>query len=178
MMQNARGRKSQSVRPHAYPATIGRGLTKQFECQSLRCGTEPLGKSPDGALSFSLRHSSAAGMRFEQPIDVPRYRWRPILRQFPPGAHRPIKALAGFRGIPQMRRPASATFSSAQALATCSLPHRKQNRKCLENDHSVTFFHHLASERGTADIAGPSNHTRTSRAHHGGSRLRSEERTR
>jgi uncharacterized protein DUF2735 len=100
-------------------------------------------------------------MRLEQPIDVPEYRQRPILRQFPIVARHPIKAVAGSRSIPWMRHRASATFGPAQALVTCSLPHTKQNRECLENNHLVTFFDQLASERGAADIADPSNRTRT-----------------
>ena len=61
--------------------------------------------------------------------------------------------------------PCSATFSQAQALVSCLLLHRKQNRFCASNEHGVIFFSSDCILRGRVKYQ-PGNHTRTSRAHH------------
>lgn len=53
--------------PHAYPATIGRRITKQLKCQSLHCGIairrEQLILSTHRRFTtFKLRQSSAVGI--------------------------------------------------------------------------------------------------------------------
>jgi hypothetical protein len=59
----------------------------------------------------------------------------PILQQFWRPHRFAIKAAAAPGNIQQEHRPRLATFASAQALAICSLPHTKQNRKCLRIRH-------------------------------------------
>jgi len=82
----------------------------------------------------------------------------------------PIKAAAPIRDICEQTCRSSATFAPAQALVICSMPHRKQNQRRLENMHCVTFIEQLASARKRT-ISQISNHRRTSRAHRDGSRF-------
>jgi hypothetical protein len=54
-----------------------------------------------------------------------------ILQQFRTARRLPIKGAAALGNYPQEDRLLLATFVLAQALVICSLPHTKQNRKCL-----------------------------------------------
>jgi hypothetical protein len=179
MMQNARGRKASRLSPtRTRPPSAG-NLPSNLNANQRGAGSDFWGKVQTAHCHFGCDIGARLACEPRGQVRLEDRGHRPIPRQFRLGAYRPIKALAGFRGIARTRRPVPATFGSAHALVICALPCTKQNRNCLDNDHQVTFFDHLASKRGTADIAGPSyyssNHRRTSRAHDGGSRLRSEE---
>jgi hypothetical protein len=52
----------------------------------------------------------------------------------------PIKASALAGNNRQQAELGSATFALAQALIICSLPHRRQNRKCLQIVQQMTFL--------------------------------------
>jgi hypothetical protein len=51
-----------------------------------------------------------------------------------------IKAASTTGNIHQFDGLSSATFALAQALIICSLPHRQQNRKCLQNTQKMILF--------------------------------------
>jgi hypothetical protein len=127
-------------------------ITKQLKCQSLQCESDPCPVCPARLASFSLRHRRAADMPVGGPKTTPGAGQSPILRQFRALPGLPIKAAAPPRNNRHGERPSLATFAPAQALVMCPLPHTKQNQKCLQNIHSVTFFDHLASAEGTDDI--------------------------
>jgi hypothetical protein len=89
-----------------------------------------------------------AGMRQRRAVDNAASRSNPADRRgIPPDSvaarSEPvsaIKAAAIARNIRHQRGATSATFALAQALAICSLPHRQQNRKCLQIIHWMIFF--------------------------------------
>ena len=144
---------SLQIPAHVYPAHVRPLLTKQLKCQSLHCGSRRSRGCPAGGAHLLMRHRSAAALRTGRPKDAFSPSSSPILQQFCPTAPHPIKGAAAFHAVGGEVRPRPATIGSAQALVTCLLPRTKQNRKCLQNAHYLTFFEQLAFRAGANDIA-------------------------
>jgi hypothetical protein len=66
-------------------------------------------------------------------------KFRLIVQQSAGCPVRAIKAAAIAGNIRQQPGAGLATFTAAHALVTCPLPHRRQNRKCLQIIQLMTF---------------------------------------